>query len=295
MYRDDLKAFCGFLRNVDQKLFFCLNSGTMKNNHGTNSDSSAKDNEARTLRVLQVLELVSSSTQPVTPSQIGMRLQIPKATLARIVDILVESNHLMRLVGERGLIPGPRLAQLALQTIGNNAFKRTCRAVLRSLVQSLGETCNLTALEGDQVIHVERVETSEPLRLNIVPGSRHPLHCTAGGKLFLAQMNLLERRELLDRLILTKMTPQTITDRKALDRELDRLRERMVGEDKEEFVRGMVGVAVPVINPDKKIVAAVVCHTATARMGLPELIGFLPKMRVAANQLSELFISKGVT
>lgn len=267
----------------------------MKNSHIINTDNTAKESEARALRALLVLELVSSSTQPVTPSQIGMRLQIPKATLARMVDALVESNHLTRLVGERGLIPGPRLAQLALQTIGNNAFKRTCRAVLRSLVQSIGETCNLTALDGDQVIHVERVETSEPLRLNIVPGSRHPLHCTAGGKLFLAQMNLVERRELLDRLVLTKMTSQTITDRKTLDRELDRLRDKMVGEDKEEFVRGMVGVAVPVINPDKKMVAALVCHTATARKGLVELMEFLPKMRFASNQLSGLFVANQTT
>lgn len=108
-------------------------------------------------------------------------------------------------------------------------------------------------------------------------------------------MNLVERRELLDRLVLTKMTPQTITDRKTLDRELDRLRDKMVGEDKEEFVRGMVGVAVPVINPDKKMVAALVCHTATARKGLVELMELLPKMRLASNQLSGLFVANQTT
>ena len=85
----------------------------MKNSHIINTDNTAKESEARALRALLVLELVSSSTQPVTPSQIGMRLQIPKATLARMVDTLVESNHLTRLVGGRGLIPGPRLAQSA--------------------------------------------------------------------------------------------------------------------------------------------------------------------------------------
>jgi hypothetical protein len=74
--------------------------------------------------------------------------------------------------------------------------------------------------------------------LNIEPGSRHPLHCTAGGKLFLAQMNLLERKELLDRLVLTRMTPHTLTDRRALEKELDRLKEKMIGEDKEELFAG---------------------------------------------------------
>lgn len=259
------------------------------------TDIANTEGEARYLRVLQVLELVAAATQPITAAQLGMRLKIPKASLARIVESLVENNYLMKIAGEHSLVPGPRLANLALGTIGNGAFKRSCRAVLRSLVQSLGETCNLTALNGDRVIHIERVETHEPLRLNIEPGSRHPLHCTAGGKLFLAQMNLLERNELLDRLVLTRMTPHTLTDRRTLEKELDRLKEKMIGEDKEEFVRGMVGVAVPVLNHEKKMAAALVCHTATARMGLIELMEFLPKMRLAAVQLSGLLIGRDAT
>lgn len=245
--------------------------------------------DTRSLRILKVLELVVSTSQPITASQLVMRSQIPKATIARIIDLLLEKSYIMSIAGEKGFVPGPKLTNIALETIGNNAFKRSCRAVLRSLVQLLGETCNLTTLDGDRVIHIERVETHEPLRLNLETGSRHPMHCTAGGKLFLAQMNLYERKQFLDRLDLVKMTPNTITNRHLLEEELNRLKIKMIGEDREEYVRGMVGIAVPVLNSNGKVIAALVCHTATARMNLQQLTEFLPKMHTAAEQLTELF------
>lgn len=251
-------------------------------------ESSAEAPDARVLRALHVLERIAESTQPVSLGQLAMRIGIPKATLARIVDTLVANNYLSPITGDRGLMPGPRAVHLALSTISNSAFKRTCRAVLRTLVQSLGETCNLTAHDGDRVVYIERVETTEPLRFHVEPGSRQPMHCTAGGKLFLSQLNRLERNQLLDRLLLTRMTPRTLTDRRKLDTELDHLARKRIGTDNEEFIQGMVGVAVPVVGSNDKIVASVVCHAATARLGLAELIEFVPKMRAAARQLEGL-------
>ena len=245
--------------------------------------------EARALRVITVLERVAAATQPITASQLATRLNIPKATLARLLETLLTNNYLLILPGEHGYVLGPRSTQLALATLGNNGFRRTCRAILRSLVQSIGETCNLTVLEGDRVIYIDRVETQEPLRLHIEPGARLPLHCTAGGKLLLAHMSRLERTEILNQLPLPRMTPRTLTDRKALDEELDKLAQQGIGLDNEEFVRGMVGIAVPVLSETGKVAAALVCHSATARASLTDLMEFLPQMKDAARKLRGLF------
>ena len=63
------------------------------------TDIANTEGEARYLRVLQVLELVAAATQPITAAQLGMRLKIPKASLARIVESLVENNYLMKIAG----------------------------------------------------------------------------------------------------------------------------------------------------------------------------------------------------
>ncbi|EGD02682.1 IclR family transcriptional regulator, partial [Burkholderia sp. TJI49] len=125
--------------------------------------------DARVLRALAVLEALASAGQPSTLSQLAARLHIPKATLLRLIESLETRGYVIHMPDsrghDRGIALGPRAAQLALATLSNNAFTRGCRTVLRTLVDVLGETCNLTALDGDTVLYVERVETTEPLRL----------------------------------------------------------------------------------------------------------------------------------
>ena len=167
-----------------------------------------------------MLEALASAGQPYTLSQLAARLHIPKATLLRLIESLETRGYVIHMPDsrghDRGIALGPRAAQFALAALSNNTFTRGCRSVLRSLVDVLGETCNLTALDGDTVLYVERVETIEPLRLEMRPGMRVPLHCTASGKLFLSQLNALERNAMLARLTLKKMTYRTLTDAQLL-------------------------------------------------------------------------------
>lgn len=240
------------------------------------------------MRPVIVLAQLAGAGQPMTLSQLSSRLNIPKATLLRLMEALRAARFVMHAPDERGYMPGPALAQLALSTLGNNSFTRACRAVLRGLVSALGETCNITALDGDRVLYIERVETAEPLRQQLQPGTHVPLHCTASGKLFLAQMPSAERRRLLASLPLPRMTPRTLTDRDLLNAELDRLAARGLGIDNEEFVRGMVAVAMPLRAADGRTIAAVACHVPTARMSLSELMRAVPTLQEAAVRLEPL-------
>ncbi|GAB3630327.1 transcriptional regulator, IclR family [Pandoraea terrae] len=244
----------------------------------------------RALRPLVVLEHLASAGLPLTLSQLASRLLIPKATLLRLMESLEAARFVMHAPDERGYMPGPALSQLALASVGNNAFTRACRNVLRALVADVGETCNITAPDGDRVLYVERMETAEPLRQHMVPGMRVPMHCTASGKLFLSQMPAAERRALLATMPLTSMTPRTLTAPDLLAAELDRIAARGVGIDNEEFVRGMVAIAVPVRADDARVIAAVACHVPTARMSLSELMDVQPKLTAAALRLRPILL-----
>ncbi|WP_206998640.1 IclR family transcriptional regulator [Trinickia mobilis] len=249
--------------------------------------------DTRVLRALSVLEQLAAAGQPFSLSQLSARLHIPKATLMRLIESLEAYGYVMHMPDsrgtDRGIALGPRAAQLALATLANNTFTRACRSLLRSLVDTLGETCNLTALDGDTVLYVERVETSEPLRLQMQPGTRVPLHCTASGKLFLAQMPAAERRLVLARLPLKRMTNRTLTELSLLEAELDRLAVRGIGVDNEEFVRGMVAVAVPVRDPDDRhVLACLATHAPTARANLNDLLEVVPTLKAMAVRMAPL-------
>jgi DNA-binding IclR family transcriptional regulator len=247
----------------------------------------------RVLRALAVLEELAAAGQPFSLSQLSARLHIPKATLMRLIESLEIQGYVTHMPDSRGadraIALGPRAAQLALTTLANNTFTRACRSLLRSLVDALGETCNLTALDGDTVLYIERVETAEPLRLQMQPGTRVPLHCTASGKLFLSQMSPAERRLVLSRLALKRMTYRTLTDTTLLEAELDRLAARGIGIDNEEFVRGMVAVAVPVKDAASgHALASLAIHAPTARANLNDLLATVPKLKETAQALAPL-------
>lgn len=255
------------------------------------ADHAADD--TRVLRALAVLEQLAAAGQPFTLSQLAARLHIPKATLARMIDSLEAQGYVAHMPDsrgtDRGIALGPRAAQLALATLSNNTFTRACRSLLRALVETLGESCNLTALDGDTVLYIERVETAEPLRLHMQPGMRVPLHCTASGKLFLAHLPAAERRLVLSRLSLKRMTHRTLTEQGLLEAELDRLAARGIGIDNEEFVRGMVAIAVPVVDAASgRVLAALAAHAPTARANLNDLLEAVPRMRETALKLAPL-------
>jgi DNA-binding IclR family transcriptional regulator len=238
--------------------------------------------DARRLRALTVLEHLTEAPQPLTLAQLAHLMQAPKSTVMRLLRAMEDRGYVLHLPAERGFVAGTRATTLALRTLRGSNMRRECRAVLRNLVDKLGETCNLTVPDAGRVLYVERVETAEPLRMHLQPGTFVPMHCTASGKLFLASMSLLERRLLLANLTLARHSPRTLVDPVALEAELARNARLGLGIDNEEFVRGMIAVAVPVLGEGGKAVAAIACHAPTARVSLDDLMAKVPNMRGAA-------------
>jgi DNA-binding IclR family transcriptional regulator len=233
-------------------------------------------------RVLDLIQLVAAAPQPMTLAEIGTQLKLPKPTVHRLCVRLEESKYLTREPGRYRYRVGPATERLAFNAIRRGSASVQWRAILEKLVDEIRETCNFTALAGNEVVYVERVESRWPLRIHLETGSRVPIHCTASGKLFLAMMEPERRRRLLDTLTLSGLTEKTITSRSRLEAELAETASRGYGTDDEEFILGLVAIAVPVTDPKGRLVGAVACHAAKARLDLTQALQHLPRLRGAA-------------
>ena len=258
------------------------------------ADRDDSNEDVRRLRPLTILEHLTESQCPLTLAQLASLMGAPKSTVMRLLQAMESHGYVLHMPAERGFVPGPRSATLALQTLRTPNMRRGCRAVLRKLVAKLGESCNLTVPDAGRVLYVERVETHEPLRMHLQPGTWVPMHCTASGKLFLASLSALERNCILAHMPLDRRSPHTIVDRQALDAELNRIAQRGLGIDNEEFVRGMIAVATPVFGRRDKLVAAIACHAPTARRSLDELISSVPHLRLAADAMRDVLFPSSV-
>jgi len=239
-------------------------------------------------RALVVLEAIAGAERPVSPSELNGTLDLPKPTLHRLCQALERDGFLQRELDGRRLQPGPRLTRLALQVIAGAVQQAERKAVLQAVSARIGETCNLVVPDRNAMFYLDRVETHWPLRLQIPVGAHVPLHCTASGKLFLSSLPAARRKRLIGLLPLERRTARTLTDPAALEAALKRVRQDQVGSDDEEFIDGMVAVAVPIADCHGRLAACLALHAPRQRMTLAAARKHLPTLRQAAARLSAL-------
>ena len=134
----------------------------------------------------------------------------------------------------------------------------------------------------------DRVETEWPLRHQLPIGSQVPLHCTASGKAFLASLPPKARQQMVHSLDLEALTPNTHTEPARLLAELDEVNRAGYSLDREEFVEGMVAIAVPVLDSQKRFLAALAFHGPLIRLSIDIAISRLPVLQSAAGELASL-------
>ena len=239
-------------------------------------------------RSLRLLALLANEGRALTLAELAAQLGLPKGTAHRICTQLLAGGFLARDVDERSFSVGPALRKLAFDTLNHGVVRGLRHEVLSELVREVGETCNLTTLDGAGVLYLDRVEAQWPLRLTLDVGAHVPLHCTASGKLFLALMPKKERDALVDSLPLERMTANTLTTADALRAECEAIAKASYACDREEFIAGLVAVAVPVRDAEGAVRAALAVHAPTARMSMADALTRIDALKTAAGKMTTL-------
>lgn len=241
-----------------------------------------------TLRLFALLEVIAARDERHTLQDLVDQTGLPKPTVYRMLQQLEAAALLQREGNGRHYGIGARLRRLAENLLLNDSLHGARHRVLRHLVDEVGESCNLTALSGSEVVYLDRVETAAPLRFYLHTGSRVPVHCSASGKIFLAQMSPAQRRRLLANAPLERYTAKTLTDLEQLECEIQRVRVDGFAIDDEEFLPGLLCIAalVPAESGPSNLCIAV--QAPVMRLNLDKAKQLLPALQRAAQALSRI-------
>ena len=240
------------------------------------------------IRGLILLETIMAADKPLTSAYLAEDLDLPKATVHRIAQQLEDEGYLQREPKGKRFVGGPRLRKLATSILSNSVINANRHQVLQRLSEEINETINLTALDGNEVIYLDRVESNWPVRIYLPIGSHVPLHCTATGKLFIANMKPAWQRRFLKSTTLTKYTDKTVVSTEDLKEQLERISTEDYGFDIGEYIDGMIALSVPVKDESGNVCYAIAVHAPSARIKMDALMTFLPLLRDAATKISEL-------
>lgn len=242
-------------------------------------------------RALLILEVIGRSDRSMTPTEINAELGLPKQSIHRLCTTLVEEGFLIPEPKGRRLRPTRRLRLMATGIMHASSFHIARHQVMLDVARKIQETINFVAPEDGGMTYLDRVETDWPFRIQLPVGTHVPFHCTASGKTFLASLAAAARKSMVQCLQLEQHTPNTLTDPTALLQELKKISKQGYAVDNEEFMEGMVAVAVPINDETGRYVASLAFHAPIQRISLENAVSKTTVLIDAAKMLRDvLFI-----
>lgn len=242
-------------------------------------------------RGLAILSSFSSGRQLIGTSEIARELGLTRSTAHRYIATLSRLGYLQQDGVTRRYGLGPRVLDLGFTAINSMELRHVAAPQLRRLCDETGHTVNMAILDETDIVYVERVRASRgrqnEIDLDLHVGSRLPAYCTSLGKVLLAYLPPERRDEILDAVLLARRGPNTITSRRELMAELERVRAAGMAVNNEELAYGLRSIAVPVLAASGEAVAAVNLAAHSAMASIDDLVERLgPTMQRAAAEIS---------
>jgi DNA-binding IclR family transcriptional regulator len=241
-------------------------------------------------KALAVLEAVGDQPQAVGLPDLAARLKLPRQTVHRVLGQLQDAGLVTRHPARERYSVGPRMTRLALASLNSRNQGAPVRAILADLVDDLNETCNIGVLDDLEYVYLERIECKWPLRTHLGAGSRVSAYGTSGGKTLLAELDPEQCKRLLRSRKLEAHTPHTITKLQDLEAEFANIRGRGFALNNQEYLDGIVGLAVPIKDAGGRAVAALAMHGPVTRLSLKACEGHVPRLTQAAERIARVWI-----
>lgn len=238
-------------------------------------------------KALTVLEAIVDQPQSVGMPDLAERVGMSRQSLHRLLSQLADLGIVVKVPNRDRFAIGSRFSKIALQAISSANQGPPVRAIIQQLVADIQETCNIGVLSGRDYVYIERVECERLPRIYLETGARLHPHVTSGGKAMLAHLPTRTRNALVEKLDLKCFTEFTITDRDKLIEELDLIRERGFAFAWQEFSEGIVGIGVPIISADKRVLASLALHAPIQRISLENASKYAKKLQKCARQLAD--------
>lgn len=232
---------------------------------------------------LALLELLSSDDAPMGVTTLARHLDMPKSGVHRLLQVMRASGW-VRQTPDGEYECTLKLWELGQRLANRVDLRKAAAPAMRTLAAQTRETILLSILDGADVLYIDVIDSSQPVRVHTNPGDRAPAFCMATGKAMLAHAP----EALVEAAVgkLEVFTPLTITSREQLDAELERVRRKGFALNRGEWSGGVRGIAAPIFDSRGQVVAAISVGGPGERMTETAVRQIAPLVVEAARSVS---------
>lgn len=237
-------------------------------------------------KAFSILEFLAANGGSCSLAEISERCRVSKPSAVRLLRTLLDLGYADRPGGSREYCLGPKLPLLTANRDEHTRLKFVIRPLLEKLHEEFNETVNLGVLLGHNVMYLDFVETTQALRMIVLPGTSEEWQRTALGRAVVSALSDSERDSLLRNLQLRNDLKSTDLD--LLRSNLEMYAKRGYAEEEGESSEGAGCIAVPLFQagyPRAAVSVAVPLHRLSAARKL-EIADKLKKALAAMTSAS---------
>lgn len=234
-------------------------------------------------RALELLKLLVNN--PLRVQEVADQLGIHKSTASRLLSTLQEAGF-VRLNHDRKYELGYAVFELAHALSENMDLRKLARPHLEVLNKDTNETVHLAVLDGGEIIYIDKIDTSRPLRMYSRIGKRAHAYCTGVGKALLAYLPTEELESVLANISFKRFTDRTIVDKTQMYSELKKIRSNGIAWDRGEHEEKIYCIAAPIFDFNDRVVASISISSTITYTPEEVLAGYSGKLLDAAEAIS---------
>ncbi len=242
---------------------------------------------------IRIIEYFSEREAPLGITEIGSALGINKSAVSRILGSLVESGWVYCCdTARKKYALTLRPFSCVSRCVAGDGLRRLASPYVDAYHEETGDCVYLGILNMPQVLYILHHPSNGDVQIVGRVGGQYPLHCSAAGKILLAEFPEEEMKDYFPAYGAAR-TPNTVTDFSSFQKEAEGIREKGFATDNEEFGKGIICLAVPVYDAEEKVVAALGTSTLTCFATLESYQrDRLPKLLDTAEKISRALGSK---
>lgn len=223
-------------------------------------------------KVFKIIDLIKNKGG-MRLKDISGSLNIYKSTAYRIVSELVSEGYIRKDSESKKYNLGLKFLEVSRHLIKDIDLAENAEESTDRLNKLTKETIHLAKLIGDQAIYINKRESQHNIRMYSQIGKNVPLHCTGVGKVIVAFQTTPRRRDkLIENIDFRKYTDNTITNKDAFLRELEKIKKEGFAVDREEHEENIICIAAPIRDYTGNVIASISITAISYRLNLDELL-----------------------
>jgi len=233
---------------------------------------------------IRMLELLAANGE-LSVSEAARLMDTNRAGSHRFISTLKDLGYVEKNSSNK-YQPTLKIMTLAQKVANRFEIRRLAKPYMHRLSMMYKETINLGLFKNQEIIHIDKIDSLEVLRMDSALGDKAPAYCTGLGKSILAFLPDHELDHYLNTVERRPLAPNTITDKDDFLRELSRIRRNRYAIDDEEMSIGLRCIAAPIFDHNQYPAYAISISGPAMRLTHRALEEMKPQILEVSDELS---------